>query len=48
MYLDERLGINGVAELKVHPFFIGINWKKIREQKAPYIPEVISFLLDKI
>jgi serine/threonine kinase 38 len=37
------LGINGVGEIKVHPFFIGIDWKKIREKKAPNIPEVIIF-----
>ena len=29
-----------MGEIKVHPFFIGINWKKIREQKAPFIPDV--------
>jgi serine/threonine kinase 38 len=37
------LGINGVGEIKVHPFFIGIDWKKIREKKAPNSPEVIIF-----
>jgi serine/threonine kinase 38 len=39
------LGINGVGEIKVHPFFIGINWKKIREKKAPNIPEVLLLLI---
>jgi serine/threonine kinase 38 len=34
------LGINGVGEIKVHPFFIGIDWRKIRDKKAPNIPEV--------
>jgi hypothetical protein len=29
-----------VGEIKVHPFFIGVDWKKIREKKAPNIPEV--------
>ena len=36
----ERLGINGVEEIKAHPFFFGINWNKLRERKSPYIPEV--------
>jgi hypothetical protein len=26
----ERLGINGVEEIKAHPFFFGINWNKLR------------------
>lgn len=36
----ERLGVNGVAEIKAHPFFKGINWSNIRNQPAPIIPEV--------
>lgn len=39
---NERLGINGVAEIKAHPFFAGVDWRKIREKKAPYIPELKS------
>jgi len=42
MRIAERLGINGVGEIKAHPFFFGINWKTIRQRKAPWIPEVIS------
>lgn len=38
----ERLGINGVEEIKAHPFFYGVDWKHIREKKAPFIPEVIK------
>ncbi len=39
---DRRLGINGVGEIKAHPFFAGINWEKIRDQPSPYIPKVTS------
>lgn len=37
---NERLGINGISEIKAHPFFFGIDWKNIREKKAPYVPEI--------
>lgn len=39
---NERLGINGVAEIKAHPFFAGVDWKNIREKAAPILPEVTS------
>jgi hypothetical protein len=42
---SERLGRNGATEIKIHPFFEGINWKKIREKIPPYIPEVIFYIL---
>ena len=32
--------MNGVEEIKAHPFFMGINWSKLRDRKSPYIPEV--------
>ena len=38
--LDERLGVNGVEEIKIHPFFAGVDWKRIRDKKAPNIPDV--------
>ncbi|KAL4499268.1 hypothetical protein ABPG72_006854 [Tetrahymena utriculariae] len=37
---NERLGVNGVQEIKIHPFFQGIDWKNIRGSKSPYIPEI--------
>jgi len=34
----ERLGKNGVDEIKKHPFFKNINWDKLRELESPIIP----------
>ena len=39
---DHRLGMNGVEEIKNHPFFEGINWETIRGAKSPYTPELVS------
>eukprot|EP01017_Pseudomicrothorax_dubius_P050258 TRINITY_DN9481_c0_g1_i4.p1 TRINITY_DN9481_c0_g1~~TRINITY_DN9481_c0_g1_i4.p1 ORF type:complete len:536 (-),score=163.67 TRINITY_DN9481_c0_g1_i4:835-2442(-) len=39
---NERLGINGVEEIKAHPFFAGVDFKRIREKKAPNVPELKS------
>jgi len=39
--IDERLGVNGVEEIKFHPFFAGVDWKRIRDKKPPNVPEVI-------
>jgi serine/threonine protein kinase len=36
----ERLGINGVQEIKAHPFFSGIDWRNIRKNESPYEPEL--------
>ena len=41
-YSDMRLGKNGSEEIKAHPFFKGINWKKIRDMKPPFIPNLKS------
>ena len=37
---DNRLGKNGVDEIKKHPFFEGFDWTKVRSEKAPYQPTV--------
>jgi serine/threonine kinase 38 len=39
---DNRLGINGVEEIKAHPFFEGIEWENLRKMKSPYMPELSS------
>ena len=36
----ERLGINGVQEIKAHPFFVGIEWKKLSQKRPPFVPNV--------
>lgn len=37
---NDRLGVNGAAEIKAHPFFRGVPWSNIRNTQAPFIPEV--------
>jgi hypothetical protein len=32
--------VNGVWEIKAHPFFAGIKWKSIRKMSSPYTPDV--------
>ncbi|KAL9653028.1 hypothetical protein ABK040_015543 [Willaertia magna] len=40
---SKRLGHkNGAADLKTHPFFKGINWALIRNEKPPIIPQVVD------
>jgi len=39
---ETRLGINGVEELMAHPFFKGINWNTLRNQRSPFIPQLSS------
>lgn len=38
----ERLGANGAEEVKSHPFFTGIDWKKLEnlEVTPPFVPKV--------
>jgi serine/threonine kinase 38 len=37
---NERLGKNGVDEIKKHKFFDGLDWDNLRELQAPFIPEL--------
>jgi serine/threonine kinase 38 len=39
---ENRLGINGAAEIKAHPFFAGVDWQRIQETRAPWIPQLSS------
>ena len=38
--VNDRLGTNGVAEIKAHPFFRGIDWENLRHAKSPFIPNI--------
>jgi hypothetical protein len=39
-----RLGINGILEIKEHPWFKGFHWDKLlaKQISAPFIPKRIS------
>ncbi len=37
---ENRLGVNGVDEIKKHPFFKGVDWDNIRNTRAPFIPDI--------
>ncbi|XP_073149735.1 uncharacterized protein [Henckelia pumila] len=38
--VTQRLGSNGADEIKVHPWFKGINWDSIYLMEAAFLPEV--------
>ncbi|GMH08545.1 hypothetical protein Nepgr_010385 [Nepenthes gracilis] len=38
--VDQRLGTNGADEIKAHPWFKGIEWDKLYQMEAAFIPEV--------
>ncbi|KAG2183494.1 hypothetical protein INT43_006500 [Umbelopsis isabellina] len=39
---EERLGCNGIDEIKSHLFFAGIDWDRIRESTPPFQPVLAS------
>ncbi|XP_016929059.3 serine/threonine-protein kinase Genghis Khan [Drosophila suzukii] len=39
---ENRLGQKGIQDFMDHPWFVGIDWKNIRQGPAPYVPEVSS------
>ncbi|KAK7284130.1 hypothetical protein RJT34_18870 [Clitoria ternatea] len=38
--VNQRLGSNGASEIKAHPFFQGVEWDKLYQMEAAFIPEV--------
>ena len=40
-YKDKRLGLNGIDEIKRHPFFKNFNWDNVRNTKPPFIPKPV-------
>ncbi|XP_051128027.1 uncharacterized protein LOC127249326 [Andrographis paniculata] len=38
--VEKRLGTRGAGEIKAHPWFNGIEWDKLYQMKAAFIPEV--------
>lgn len=37
---ENRLGVNGVQEIKNHAFFKGLDWDGLRNRKSPFVPDV--------
>ncbi|KAF9318271.1 hypothetical protein BG003_011581 [Podila horticola] len=37
---ENRLGKNGVEEIKAHPFFKGVDWDNIRKSTPPFLPVI--------
>ncbi|GMH25759.1 hypothetical protein Nepgr_027602 [Nepenthes gracilis] len=38
--VSQRLGSKGADEIKAHPWFRGINWERVYQMEAAFIPEV--------
>ncbi|KAK6929764.1 Protein kinase domain, partial [Dillenia turbinata] len=38
--VDQRLGTKGADEIKAHPWFEGVQWDKLYQMEAAFIPEV--------
>ena len=44
---ENRLGRNGIEDIKNHIFFKGFDWEKVRQMKPPYVPELFVYNKDK-
>ncbi|KAM3272025.1 hypothetical protein ACQJBY_042304 [Aegilops geniculata] len=42
--VDQRLGMKGAHEIKAHPWFRSVEWEKLYQMEAAFIPEVIDEL----
>ena len=40
--VEFRIGGNGAEQVKNHPFFKGVDWDNIKNQKPPFIPQLDS------
>ncbi|KAK8936320.1 Serine/threonine-protein kinase AtPK1/AtPK6 [Platanthera zijinensis] len=38
--VDQRLGSNGADEIKAHPWFEGVDWDRLYEMEAAFVPDV--------
>lgn len=38
--VEDRLGTNGVQDIKAHPFFAGIDWETLHTAPSPFVPRV--------
>lgn len=37
---EERLGRGGLDDFRNHPFFQGVDWERLANSTAPYVPEL--------
>jgi len=40
---ENRLGVNGIDEIKKHIFFKNFNWENVRKMKPPFVPNLVPF-----
>ncbi|KAF9605674.1 hypothetical protein IFM89_018017 [Coptis chinensis] len=38
--VNQRLGSKGAVEIKAHPWFVGVEWDRLYQMEAAFIPEV--------